>query len=307
MNKSPKISGIRTTVKSHITFDESRLETFGINNFDPFTTTEEFIPLSNQGSLKTGPPLRTDFYILVLCLKGESQKNIGPFTIDVKPLTIHLVSPKYISSYRDKTDDLELYMLLFKLEFLTRSFIKEEVILQLLEISPDMTPIYDLSEDAFYQLKALFEQIDREYRERKAYNRQIVRLLLIQSLFEMSRACEKCKISAAKQASRQSKIVMDFKKHVDRYFLEKRSVQEYAQILHISPKYLLEVVKKETGQTALNIIHSRIYLEAQFLLSQSQKSIKEIALGLGFDTSSHFSRFFRQFEGKTPLQYQQQL
>ncbi|RFZ91140.1 AraC family transcriptional regulator [Mucilaginibacter conchicola] len=305
MTKPPRISDIRTTVNSHITF-ENRAEGFGMNSFDITNSIEDFVVLSNDGAVKTGPPLKTDFFILILCLQGESQKTLGPFSLDVRPRTIHLVSPRYISSYRDKTDDLKLYMLLFKPEFLTESFIKKELIEQLLDTGPDQPPIFELDEDSFRQFRSLFEQIDREVKQKKNFSRQVIRLLLIQILFEMNRACETCSSNTLRQTSRQHAIVFNFRKHVDEHFLEKRTVREYADLISISPKYLLEVVKNETGQTALQIIHNRLYLEAQYLLNLSGKSIKEVAMELGFATSSHFSRFFRQMSSRSPLEYQQQ-
>ncbi|WP_162276932.1 helix-turn-helix domain-containing protein [Mucilaginibacter pedocola] len=216
------------------------------------------------------------------------------------------MSPRYISSYQDKTDDVKLYMLLFKPEFLTESFIKKELIEQLLDPATGQPPIFELDEDSFRQLKFLFEQIGWEVKQKKNFSRQVIRLLLIQVLFEINRACETCSSTALRQTSRQHTITLNFRKQVDEHFLEKRTVREYADLAGISPKYLLEAVKNETGQTALQIIHNRLYLEAQYLLNLSGKSIKEAALELGFSTSSHFSRFFRQMSGRSPVEYQQE-
>jgi AraC-like DNA-binding protein len=49
-----------------------------------------------------------------------------------------------------------------------------------------------------------------------------------------------------------------------------------------------------------------VLLEAQYLLRYSGYSIKEIAAELGFDTTSHFARFFRQSTGTTPISYRRQ-
>lgn len=304
MRKILKTSDIHATITAHITFDESRPERFGLKHSDAISDKEDFTILSNEGSLRSGPPLKTDFFALMLCLQGTCKKTIGPFQVEIKPKTVHLVSPRYITSYRDREDDLQLYMILFKPQFLTKSFIKEDIIAQLLEFNPEIPPLYQLDDESFENIKYGFEKIDYEYKQNKAFNIQMIRLLLIQLLYEINRACETCMLSSTRHLSRQYAVVFNFKKLVDEHFLTKRTVQEYAQMMHLSPKYLLELVKNETGQTALNIIHNRIYLEAQYLLGLSTMNVREVADELGFDTSSHFSRFFKQFSGKTPLQYQ---
>lgn len=306
MRKSIKISDINATIRSHITFNGNRADTFGIQKLNELALNEEFAILSNEGSLKIGLPLKPNFFVLILCVSGQCEKTIGPFDITVIPQSIHLVTPRYITSYRNKTDDLRLQMLMFKPEFLTRSFIKDDVIGRLLDLDPDEPPIYTLTEDSFIQIKLLYERIDQEYKSQKPFSINMIRLMLIQMLYEINRACEHCRLSTEKYQSRQVSVVFQFKKLVEQYFISKRTVKEYADMMNITPKYLLELVKKETGKTALLIIRNRIYLEAQYLLSATELNIKEISSELGFDTSSHFSRFFKQFEGKSPMQFQMQ-
>lgn len=304
MRKSAKISDINATVRNHITFSKDRVDTFGIQQLEELVLNEEFAVLNNEGSLKTGLPLKPDFFAIILCLSGQCEKTIGPFDVTVEPKSIHLITPRYITSYRSKTEDLRLHMLLFKPEYLTRSFIKDEVIGRLLDLDPDQPPVYTLTEEAFIQLKSLYERIDQEYKSKKPFSAQVTRLMLIQVLYEINRACEHCRLSTERSQSRQVSVVFQFKKLVEQHFIDKRTVQEYADMMNITPKYLLELVKKETGQTALNIIRSRLYLEAQYLLNTTDLNVKEISSDLGFDTSSHFSRFFKQFEGKPPMKYQ---
>lgn len=304
MGKISKISDINATVKAHITFNSNRSDSFGIRQLDELVLNEEFTVLSNEGSLNTGIPIKPDFFAIILCLSGQCEKTIGPFKVTVLPRTIHLVTPRYITAYRNKTDDLRLHMLLFRPEFLMRTFIKDDMIGRLLDLDPDQPPIYTLTEDAFVQVKLLYERIDQEYKSKKPFNIQIIRLLLLQALYEINRVCEHCRLSTERHQSRQVAVVFHFKKLVEEYFISKRTVQEYAEIMNITPKYLLELVKKETGQTALNIIRTRLYMEARYLLCATDMNIIEISSELGFDTSSHFSRFFKQFEGKSPMRFQ---
>lgn len=266
---------------------------------------DDFAVLSNEAGLQHSLPIKTDYYSVILCLRGSCKKTVGHFVFEVYPNSIHLVSPAFITSFEDASDDLLLYQVMFKKSFLTHNFLKENIVDNLLEVNPDYPPIYGLSQKSVASLKALYEKISDESREQGAFHLQILRLLVVDLLYEMNRACESCLLHSTRHLSKQYQLVYKFKKLVEEQFLTLKTVQQYADELFISAKYLTEIVKGETGQNALHVIHNRLYLEAQYLLSSSSLSVKEIAERLNFDNSSHFSRFFKRFAGYNPSEFKQ--
>jgi AraC family transcriptional activator of pobA len=268
------------------------------------TAIEDFTILFEKNPVFSGLPERTEYYELVFCLSGDYKKSIGPFLFDVYPHSIHLVSPAFIhSSEPAAKEDLLLYGISFKKEFLTNNFLKENILDNLLEVNPDYPPIYGVSEKSFISIKALYEKIQLESQEESAFHLPLIRLMVMELLYEMNRACEKCLLNSTRHLSRQYQLVNQFKKLVQDQFLTLKTVQEYANLMFVSSKYLTEVVKSETGQNALHVIHNRLFLEAQYLLSSSGLSVKEIADQLKFDNSSHFSRFFKRFAGVNPSEF----
>ena len=73
--------------------------------------------------------------------------------------------------------------------------------------------------------------------------------------------------------------------------------------LHLSPHYFGDLIKKETGSTALDYIQSKLIEEAKARLFDVDKSINEIALELGFKYQQHFTRLFKQKTKMTPNAY----
>ncbi len=73
--------------------------------------------------------------------------------------------------------------------------------------------------------------------------------------------------------------------------------------LHISPNYFGDLIKKESGNTALDYIQSRVIDEAKGKIFDRDKSIHEIAAELGFKYQQHFTRLFKQKVGVTPKEY----
>lgn len=78
------------------------------------------------------------------------------------------------------------------------------------------------------------------------------------------------------------------------------SVTFCADQLHLSTNYFGDLVKKESGKTALEYIQLKIINTAKEKILSDKKSISEIAYELGFKYPQHFTRLFKQHVGQTP-------
>lgn len=76
-----------------------------------------------------------------------------------------------------------------------------------------------------------------------------------------------------------------------------------AEQLHLSPNYFGDLIKKETGSTALDYIQSKLIDEAKTKIFDADKSINEIAYELGFKYQQHFTRLFKLKVGMSPVEY----
>jgi AraC-like DNA-binding protein len=81
------------------------------------------------------------------------------------------------------------------------------------------------------------------------------------------------------------------------------SVKDLAGKVNLSPSYLSDLLKRETGLNAQDHIHYFIIEQAKSFLLQTNQSVSEIAYSLGFEYPQYFSRLFKQKTGKTPLEY----
>ncbi len=302
MNKEAVRLDISNTIRYYL---PSRKQWKGFGEDDTMCALPagDFAILSQEGGLKRGAPIKTDHFALVLCMRGHCQKTAGPFTFEVTPHTIHIITPRDFHSFENASDDLLLYMILFKKDFIANTFIKDHIVDSLLELNPAYPPLYHLDEQEFAAVLELFTKIEREYQHARPHYLQMVRLLVVELLYEIDRAHGKTLLQPVRHVGRPFQLTTAFRKLVEDHFLTIRTVQQYADLLHVTAKHLSEQVKHETGETALSLIHKRIYLEAQYLLGTASYSVKEIADLLNFDTSSHFSRFFKHYAGVRPTQY----
>lgn len=81
------------------------------------------------------------------------------------------------------------------------------------------------------------------------------------------------------------------------------TVNFLAESVHLSPSYLSDLLKKETGKNAQEHIHFYLIEEAKNLLLNSEKNINEIAYSLGFEYPQYFNKLFKKKTGKTPMEF----
>ncbi len=85
------------------------------------------------------------------------------------------------------------------------------------------------------------------------------------------------------------------------------SVQYCAEQMKISPKYLSDLLRKETGSGAQEHIHHFVIDKAKSRLLNSNESASEIAFALGFEYSQYFSRIFKKKTTMTPNEYRKRM
>ncbi|MGF7232841.1 helix-turn-helix domain-containing protein [Arachidicoccus sp.] len=264
---------------------------------------KNFIIFKTNCRLSQGVPYKLDHYAITLCLRGSCQKTMGHHSFKIAAGTLHITYPGMISVFDNASDDLELYIVLFTKKFIDDLYLREGVIEPMLNTNVDFPPLAHLDGNNFKSILGLFEQMSNEYIKEESFHVQIIQTLLMQLFYLCGRLFKDYPHEEHIKLSRSHHIAQLFKQNVDKLFIEKRTIQEYADLLNISPKHLGEIVKQETNESALKIIHERIYNEALYMLNYTAMSIKEISEYLNFDTPSHFTRFFKQIAGYTPTAF----
>lgn len=105
-------------------------------------------------------------------------------------------------------------------------------------------------------------------------------------------------------------IIVRFEKLLNEYYQSDKpqiiglpSVTYFADQLNLSTNYFGDLIKKETGKTALEYIQLKIMALAKQKILDNKKTINEIAYDLGFKYPAHFTRAFKKNAGMTPIEY----
>lgn len=81
------------------------------------------------------------------------------------------------------------------------------------------------------------------------------------------------------------------------------TVQYIGKKMGLSPYYLSDLLKKETGRNTIEHIHFYIIDKAKSKLLSSKQSVSEIAYDLGFEYPQHFAKVFKNKTGVSPSEY----
>jgi AraC family transcriptional activator of pobA len=108
-------------------------------------------------------------------------------------------------------------------------------------------------------------------------------------------------------ASQFVKLLKDYYKQNKQLELGIPSVQYCGEAMNMSPKYLSDLLRKETGQSTQDHIHKYIIEKAKNRLLNSNESASEIAYALGFEYPQYFSKVFKKKTTMSPNEFRQSL
>ena len=94
--------------------------------------------------------------------------------------------------------------------------------------------------------------------------------------------------------------------YIINHIYEKITVSSLADFFGITPEYLSEQFKKETGTCLIDFIQTARAEEARNLLLYTEKPILEIVSLLNYHDQSHFTKSFKNLYGITPRKYREE-
>ena len=89
-------------------------------------------------------------------------------------------------------------------------------------------------------------------------------------------------------------------------YAEPLTASDVAEQLHIHPSYLHRLFREYTSRTMKDHLQRIRIQHAQELLSESHKSIQEIAAEVGFSSAQQLQQMFRRVVGVRPNDYRKQ-
>ena len=93
--------------------------------------------------------------------------------------------------------------------------------------------------------------------------------------------------------------------HIHGHFTEPVSLAEIAVAAHASPEHLAREFRRRVGRTVVEALQLLRINHARQLLTETDRTVLDIAFSSGFESAEHFYRTFRKLAGTTPRTYRQ--
>jgi AraC-like DNA-binding protein len=90
---------------------------------------------------------------------------------------------------------------------------------------------------------------------------------------------------------------------MDRAYAEPLDVRAVAAVAHLSEAHFIRTFRATFGETPHRYLQRRRVERSMFLLRETDRSVTDITLDVGFTSVGTFSRTFREIVGETPSDY----
>ncbi len=90
---------------------------------------------------------------------------------------------------------------------------------------------------------------------------------------------------------------------MDRAYAEPLDVRAVAAVAHVSEAHFIRTFRAVFGETPHHYLQRRRVERSMFLLRETDRSVTDVCLDVGFSSLGTFSRTFREIVGESPSSY----
>ena len=247
--------------------------------------------------------LRRQFNLIYLLLGGVHDVHLGADYRWLQSNDLVIVPENMLYASSD-VRNCTGYCIHFKTEFV-QPLINGPITEQFPYLNSEAEHIINITDDESKLIQQSFKEIISEYERFSSEKDYLLRNYIYILLLRIREIYRPHLKQIKESTNRAAKLANRFKHLVEKNFIEKHEVQQYAEILHITSKYLTDVVKETFGKTPRDLINDMLLLEAKVQLGSTDKTVTEIALDLNFTDQSHFNHFIKQRTGYSPLEFRE--
>ncbi len=269
-------------------------------------TGEGFLPCPKESS----PPITSDCYSISLKKIIKGNLNYGRSKYDFTNGALIFISPRQVIQWDSSVVfEQKGFSINFHEDFLKGTELAQQI-KKYGFFSYSANEALHLSPREEKQIESIVENIEIEYHNNQDEFSKDIIISQLSTLLKYANRFYERQFLTRKELSND--LLEQFNQELDTYFesgqLQEKgipSIEQLAEKMLVSQRYLSDTLKKETGKTTTE--HLQLYLieEAKNTLLKPNKSISEVAYELGFEYPQYFSRLFKKKEGLSPSEYRE--
>lgn len=269
---------------------------------------------SSRGVLVTFPSsLKKLFHMkglgVIICHRGSFQFSLNQKVCSAKAGESLFIPEEGAFQVLQESEDMEVQILIYQIEPI-RDIMGNAVVTMYMysRITPDEPSCVWTTgeeEEITKYMSLLDSAVEVEENPFKLYEQKLLLLALTYRICSMYN--RKLVNNGEEAGGRKNEVFIRLIQLIEKYYMQERGVEFYADKLCLSPKYLSAVSKSICGYTVQELVFKAIIRKCISLLKNTQKNIQEISNEFGFPNASYFGTFFKKQMGMSPQQYRRNL
>jgi AraC-like DNA-binding protein len=265
---------------------------------------DELVVMENFGSLPQGEIRLEDHGIVVICTDGMAQFDYDGQQIQLHKNDLYLYMSHSVVTNFMSSSDFNCRQIWFSRGELWNINKYGEVSLSDLPYLK-RHPIMHLTEDDVKLLDDYFQLLCRRMRDSSPvlYSnivRSLVSTMMLEILSMMRR--QEPENTVTTDVHRQ-RLANEFMRLVEQSDGRIRKVDDFANQLNITPKYLSTLLKETMNRRPSEMIHFYTLKAIEHRLRYTDMTMQEIANDLNFANASFFGKYFKEHAGMTPMDF----
>lgn len=255
--------------------------------------------------LDLSSPYILEGIVIMFCLEGSGKIKINLNTIDVVKNTIIIATPNFIIQSIEQSEDIRIGFIFFTFDFISE--IKMPIPLHDVAKTFEQRASLVLNNSEFEDLLTMHRLIVRQFDSPADLREHVIKSLLYSIVYKTLQLYSlKNSTDTEKPISRYEIIYSQFISLLFEHYKTERSMNFYAEQLHLTPKYFSKMIKQVNGLSATEWIDEMVVMGAKAMLKSTSLSIAQISDELNFANPSFFGTYFKKKTKMTPLEYRQE-
>jgi AraC family 4-hydroxyphenylacetate 3-monooxygenase operon regulatory protein len=271
---------------------------FGVDNSLPY-----YVSSGKKQIDYPQKPFRMDYYSLCICTGGNAVIAIDGQQHSIKQFSLLVARPATIIAFQDNNEEFRTKLLFFEKEFLLKNISDPFIIERLTFFKDKSYELMQLKEQEAKKLIKLMKYLENKINANLKFKAEIVRTIIFNLLLETAEFLPQETPENVLVPENPKEIYFQFLNLVMENISQHKGVNYYAQKLHVSNKYLIQIVKRAVDKTPHQIIDAHLLKEAVVLLGNPSINISDVAYRLRFNSVSAFGRFFKKHSSICPTDY----
>lgn len=247
-------------------------------------------------------PHKHNFFVSMIFTKGSGIHEIDFKKYDVNPGTVFMLAPGQTHSW-NLSDDIDGYIFYHSQEFLDLHFVRDTIREYPVFRSIFYPNVVHLAIANDKDIEDIFLKMIKEVSQENWKRNQMLVNLTSQFYIYTNRLLMLEDSFNKILNSQYSNHFLRFEDLLEEHYKSEKSAAAYAETLNMTQKHLNRICKTMINLTTTDLIINRVLLEAKRMLIYTDKNFNEIALILGYDDYSYFSKIFKRKVGETPKDF----